>query len=88
MHVVARRELEPDAGAITAVDPEAPSLRRGLGEGTRAGYDAAFAAWREAMAAAWRGAGAAYDIVLDDESADRAVRRIVTPAVALAGARA
>jgi uncharacterized protein (DUF58 family) len=88
VHIVSRRELEPEADAITAVDPETPSLRRGLGEGTRAGYDAAFARWRADMAAAWRAAGAAYDLVTDDESADRAVRRIVTPAVALAGVRA
>jgi hypothetical protein len=88
VHIVSRRELEPEADAITAVDPETPSLRRGLGEGTRAGYDAAFARWRADMAAAWRAAGAAYDLVTDDESADRAVRHIVTPAVALAGVRA
>ena len=79
VHVIARAELEPGAGAITAVDPERPLLRRALGEGTRASYDEAFAAWREEMAGRWRAAGAAYSMVIDDESAERAVRRIVAP---------
>lgn len=88
VHIVARRELEPGDDAVTAVDPEAPSLRRGLGESTRAGYATAFAAWREAMSLAWRDAGAAYHQVVDDESAERAVRRIVSPTGVVAGARA
>jgi uncharacterized protein (DUF58 family) len=79
VHIVARAELEPAAPAITAVDPEQPMLRRALGEGTRASYDATFAAWREEMASRWREARAAYAMVIDDESAERAVRRVVAP---------
>ena len=63
--------------ARLAVDPEAPTIRRALVGATRDGYRAAFASWRVDAARAWRAAGARYIEVVDDEVAERAVRRIV-----------
>ena len=77
VHVVAREELDPPPGAILAVDPEAPALRRPLVDATREGYRAAFAMWRAGVAGDWRRAGARYMEVITHEPADRAVRRIV-----------
>ncbi|MBI2797316.1 MAG: DUF58 domain-containing protein [Gemmatimonadetes bacterium] len=77
VHVVAREELDPPAGARLAEDPEAPELRRALVGATREPYRAAFAAWRAGVARAWRAAGARYVEVVTDEPSERAVRRVV-----------
>ena len=79
VHIVAQHELEPPARAILAIDPENDSVRRPLVDATRDAYQEAFAQWRAALATDWRGAGASYTMVRDEEPADRAVRRIVTP---------
>lgn len=79
IHVVSRDELDPPQRPILAADPEDADIRRPLAEKTRAGYLAAFAQWRAALAADWHGAGATYTMVRDDEPADRAVRRVVAP---------
>ena len=79
-HVVAPEEIDPPARALLAADPEDPLVRRPLTADSRAEYVAAFAEWREATARAWRAAGAFYTQVTTDEPADRAVRRLVSPA--------
>ena len=82
VHIVARAELEPDAKAITAVDPEDPDIARPLVAATRADYLSAFASWRLELARQWRGIGegAGFTEVIDDEPPARAVRRIVASA--------
>lgn len=84
VHIVAREELDPPRRAMLAADPEQPALHRLLAEGTRAGYEQAFAEWRAGMARAWRSAGAAYTEVVTDEAAPHAVRRVAE--VAMVGA--
>jgi uncharacterized protein (DUF58 family) len=84
LHVVARLELEPPAGAFVAADPEDPRMRRPLVAGAREAYRRAFDGWRAELARAWRAAGVRYVEVADDEPAERAVRR----AVSLGGADA
>jgi uncharacterized protein (DUF58 family) len=87
VHVVARDELEPPAGAALAVDPEDDTVRRPLVGDARAAYVATFAEWRDAEARRWREVGAVLTIVTDDEAADRAVRRVVTSRLAVDAAR-
>lgn len=82
VHVVAREELDPPARAITAVDPEDARIARTLAPPTRAEYVEKFARWREELAREWRGAGAAFTMVVDDESPAHAVRRIVSASMA------
>lgn len=77
VHIVAREELDPDAAAVLATDPEAPAIRRHLAAANRADYQRAFAAWREELARGWRASGAVYTEVATDEDAARAVRRVV-----------
>ncbi|MEO8450405.1 MAG: DUF58 domain-containing protein [Gemmatimonadota bacterium] len=77
VHIVAREELEPPAGAHLTFDPERPALERRLTDRTRDGYRASFDAWRAAVARGWRAAGAGYFEVVTDEPPDRAVRRVV-----------
>ncbi len=77
IHVVAREELQPATSTGMIVDPERADLRRPLTPGTRAGYLAHFAAWREELARAWRLCGAAFTEVVADEDPARAVRRIL-----------
>ncbi|MHB1224594.1 MAG: DUF58 domain-containing protein [Gemmatimonadaceae bacterium] len=79
VHVVAREELEPAGGSVLATDPEAPALARPLTSASRDGYLAAFADWRRELADAWRASGASYTMVVTDEPAAAAVRRIVAP---------
>ncbi len=86
LHLVARRELDPGAEAMMAVDPEDVALERPLLPSTRAGYDARFAEWRAGVAATFRAAGVAYHEVLDDAAADVVVRQVVRP-VSYEGAR-
>jgi uncharacterized protein (DUF58 family) len=76
VHIIAREEIDPPRRPILAADPEQPALHRLLAEGTRPGYDRAFADWRAEMARAWRSAGAVYIEVMADEPASHAVRRI------------
>lgn len=76
VHVVAREEIDPPRRPILAADPELPALHRLLADSTRAGYDRAFAEWRDEMARAWRSAGASYTEVVTDEPSGHAVRRI------------
>jgi len=80
VHVVAREELEPAELGVLATDPEDPTVRRPLVDASRVEYAAAFGAWRERLARRWRDAGASYTLVVTDEPAERAVRRIVAPA--------
>lgn len=80
LHLVAEEELRPDAAAAIAFDPEQPALRRPLGRAARAGYDAAFGAWRAELARAWRTAGAAFHEVVVSEPPERVVRRVVSRA--------
>jgi uncharacterized protein (DUF58 family) len=75
VHVVADEEIAPAAASLV-IDPERPALRRSLGPETRAGYEAAFAAWRADLARSWRAAGVALTTVRDSEPADHAVRRV------------
>ncbi|MBI3792225.1 MAG: DUF58 domain-containing protein [Gemmatimonadetes bacterium] len=77
VHVVARAELDPPVSAALAEDPERPEVRRALVGATRDGYLQAFAAWRAEQARTWALSGARYVEVVDDEPADRAVRRVV-----------
>ena len=77
LHIVARGELDPPVSAVLAEDPERGEVRRALVASTRGGYRAAFDAWRAEQARAWRASGARYVEVVDDEAAERAVRRIV-----------
>jgi uncharacterized protein (DUF58 family) len=77
IHLVAREELEPPAGAILAIDPERSEVRRALAAESRAAYQERFAAWRLETARAWREAAASWTGVVADEPAERAVRRIV-----------
>lgn len=79
VHVVAREELDPPQRALLAADPEDDDLRRPLTPESRAEYLASFEAWREDAARAWRAAGAGYTLVVADEPAERAVRRIARP---------
>jgi uncharacterized protein (DUF58 family) len=81
VHVVARDELEPPRRTLLAADPENPTILRLLIEGTRREYDRRFGEWRAAEARRWRSAGAGYTLVVDDEAAAHAVRRIVEPPV-------
>ena len=80
VHVVAREEVEPPARTLLAADPEDPSVERLLTESTRRGYDDAFAEWRTEIARQLRSGGASYTLVLTDEPAPHAVRRIARPA--------
>ncbi|AHG88059.1 protein of unknown function DUF58 [Gemmatirosa kalamazoonensis] len=81
LHVLDAQELDPPRGAVLAVDPERPDVRRPLDAVSRAAYLAAFAKWRAETARAWRDAGATYVAVTTDEPPARAVRRVVRGAV-------
>ena len=78
VHVVAREELAPPGSAITAVDPEDPSVCRPLVDATRDAYDAAFSIWRRETADAFRATGATYLETVAGEPAHGVVRRIAT----------
>ena len=79
VHVVAREEIEPPNRTLLAADPEDPSVERLLTEATRRGYDEAFGEWRTEIARQFRGGGASYTLVVTDELAPHAVRRIARP---------
>lgn len=77
VHVVAREELEPVGGSVLATDPETPELARPLTTASRDAYVAEFARWRGELADAWRASGASYAMVVTDEPAAAAIRRVV-----------
>jgi uncharacterized protein (DUF58 family) len=87
VHVIAREEIDPPRRPILAADPEQPAMHRLLTDATRAGYESAFAAWREEMATRWRAAGAAYTEVVADEPASHAIRRVTERPMAAAERR-
>ena len=86
LHVVARRELEPDDEAVLATDPEDERIARPLVTDTREAYRTRFAAWRNEVASRLRADGIAYHEVVDDAPAEQLVRRIVMPAGVARGA--
>jgi len=86
VHIVARLEVDPPAGALLVIDPEAPAVERSLTGGGRAGYSERFAAWRAQVARGWRDDGVSYVEARDDEPAERVVRRVVAAAQRAAGA--
>jgi uncharacterized protein (DUF58 family) len=76
VHVVAREELAPERATFVAVDPESPSLRRPLVAESVEEYVRRFAAWRDVLAGVLRDADVAYHLVVNDEPAVGAVRRL------------
>jgi uncharacterized protein (DUF58 family) len=83
VHVVAEEELNPPTRPFVAADPERPEIRRALSEGNRAGYDAAFTAWRAHVAAELHGMSARYTLASTAEPVRDVVRRIVSGAAAV-----
>lgn len=77
VHVVAREELDPPAGAHMARDPEQDSIARILPTKGRAVYLEAFSAFRRDVAQRWRAIGAGYTEVVTSVDAARAVRAVV-----------
>jgi uncharacterized protein (DUF58 family) len=86
VHIVARLEVDPPAGALLAIDPEVPAVERSLTDSGRASYSERFAAWRAQVARGWRDDGVSYVEARDDEPAERVVRRVVAAAQRVAGA--
>jgi uncharacterized protein (DUF58 family) len=79
VHVVAGDELAPRARGVLATDPEDDAIARPLVDESYATYVASFSTWREETAEAWRAAGALFTMVLAEEPAAHAVRRIAGP---------
>ena len=85
VHVAADAELDPPSRPFVASDPERPELQRALSVENRPGYDAAFAAWREALAGELHAMSARYTLTSTAEPVRDVVRRIVAGgAVAMA----
>lgn len=76
VHIIATEELHPPAGALLAVDPEAPAMRRMLDGSVRATYQDAFTRWMDETAAAIRAVGIRYVRAATDEATPHLVRRI------------
>ncbi len=76
VHIVADEELDPPGGALLAVDPEAPQLRRILNGDLRAAYREAFMRWLDDTSTALRAAGVRYVRATTGEPAPHLVRRI------------
>ena len=76
VHLIAIDELRPPSGALLAVDPEVPAMRRILDGDLRARYHDAFTRWMDETATAVRGVGIRYVQALTDEPAPHLVRRI------------
>src|SRR5258708_6715234 len=53
VRIIAREELDPPRRTFTAVDPEAPGVRRPFDPASRDVYRARFAAWGAELAARW-----------------------------------
>lgn len=77
VHVTAEEEINPQTRPFVASDPEQPDLQRALSPENRAGYDAAFAAWRERIAGELHGMSARYTFTSTAEPVRDTVRRIV-----------
>lgn len=75
-HIMAAEELSPPGGAVLAVDPEMPSLRRMLDESARAAYVASLSQWMEDASTALRSAGVRYVRAETNTPAASLVRRI------------
>lgn len=86
VHVVADEELNPPTRPFVASDPERPDYQRALSVENRAGYLAAFAAWRAGVAADVHAMSASYTLTSTAEPVREVVRRIVTGSAANAGA--
>ena len=84
VHVAAEAELSPPNHAFVASDPEQPGFQRAMSEMNRAGYDAAFAAWRERVAGELRAMHATYVLTSTRELVRDAVRRVVAGHAAFA----
>jgi uncharacterized protein (DUF58 family) len=85
VHIVAAEEIDPQHDAALVSDPEAPEHRRPFTAADREAYRASFAAWREGLAHDWRAAGSWYtQVITGQEPVEQSVRRIVTPAGAVA----
>ena len=78
VHVVAREELDPPQGTLTAADPEDPNVRRPLVDATRQAYEQAFSTWRRETADACRAGGATWIETVAGDAPDRVVRRIAS----------
>ncbi|MEP6729576.1 MAG: DUF58 domain-containing protein [bacterium] len=76
VHIVATEELDPPAGAVLAVDPERPTMRRILDGELRAAYRDAFMHWLDDTATTLRAAGVRYVRAMTSELAPHLVRRI------------
>ena len=84
VHVAASAELDPPDRAFVASDPEEPGFQRAMDATNRAGYEAAFAAWRERIAGELRAMQATYVLTSTEDLARDAVRRVVGGRAALA----
>lgn len=84
VHVAAEAELDPGSKPFVASDPERPELQRALSQENRAGYDTAFAAWREHVAGELHAMSARHTFTSTAEPVRDAVRRIVAGALAAA----
>jgi uncharacterized protein (DUF58 family) len=83
VHVAAHEELNPPERSFLAADPEHPALQRALSADNRAGYDAAFASWRERVAGELHAMNASYVLTSTSEPVRDVVRRIVAGHAAL-----
>ena len=77
VHVAAAEELAPPERTFMAADPEQPTFQRALSGDNRAGYDSAFASWRERVASELHGMNASYVLTSTSEAVRDVVRRIV-----------
>jgi len=77
VYVAADAELNPPARPFVASDPEAPEFQRALSAENRAGYDAAFAAWRERVAGELHAMGAGWMFTVTGEPVREVVRRVI-----------
>jgi uncharacterized protein (DUF58 family) len=79
VHIVAAEELDPAGLGDVVSDPEDDLIKRPLDASALPAYQAAFAAWRDALAARWRSAGVSYLLATTAEPPERVVRRVVSP---------
>jgi uncharacterized protein (DUF58 family) len=83
IHVVADEELDPPTRPFVAADPERAEVRRALSEGNRAGYHAAFSAWRAHVAGELHAMSARYTLTTTGEPVRETVRRVVSGSAAM-----
>ena len=77
VHVVAAEELNPQAAARLAQDPESAIVERVMDRDSLPAYTRAFAAFREETARRWRATGAGYTEAHTDAPLARLIRQIV-----------